>query len=179
MHLFPDFSFEWYGGWWLSLVFLIISFSLTAMIPKHNLIRFVKVPKLKYFNLSYVVVYYLQLALLTAVPLVENPFLKTSGIILYVIGILLYTAALYSFSISEYDKPVVSGVYSFSRHPVYTSFFIIIAGASIATGSLLLLLINIVHLGVAYFIAKREELECSISYGNSYDKYKSEVRMFL
>ena len=179
MILTTNFEFTLYGAWWFSLIFILVSTALVLMIPKYNLSRFLKTPKVMYFSRFYAILYYLMLLFLIALPLTEIKILLYLGIFIFILGLLAYTASLYYFAISEYDKHVSKGIYSLSRHPVYSSFFIIIMGTALATGSIILIAANVFHIIAAYYISLAEEKQCNKFYGIDYDEYKLKVRRFI
>ena len=179
MILIPDFEFTLFGGWWFSLIFIIISTALVLMIPKYNLSRFQKTPKVKYFSRIYAILYYLLLFFMISLPLSENKYLLYIGIFIFIFGLFIYASSLFYFAVSEYDKYVSKGIYRISRHPVYTSFFIVIIGAALATENIILITVNIIHIVAAYKISLAEEKQCKEIYGGEYEEYMLKVRRFI
>lgn len=179
MSFFGSFDFTFSGGIWFAVIYLIISTSLTLMLPKYRLSAFMDVPRVKVFGLLYQVLYYLQLLILCFLSFAESNFLFYVGTVVYIVGMLLYFTAMFYFAIAEYNKPVTRGLYKFSRHPVYFSFFIIILGASFATGNFILLIMSVLYLICSRQIAKAEELDCQKKYGADYQKYAENVRRFI
>jgi protein-S-isoprenylcysteine O-methyltransferase Ste14 len=179
MSFFGSFDFTFSGGIWFAVIYLIISTSLTLMLPKYRLSVFVNIPRVKLFGLLYQVLYYLQLLFLCFLSFAESNFLFYIGTAVYIVGILLYSTAMFYFAIAQYDKPVTQGLYKFSRHPVYFSFFIIILGASFATGNFILLIMSVLYLICSWQIGKAEEQDCIKKYGEEYQKYAENVRRFI
>lgn len=168
-----------YNTWILSLIYLIISFGFVFLIPKHNIAKFVEVPKIKYFNLLNHILYYSFFALSIFVPIKTNSVWLIVAVVFFVFGILLYSTSIFYFAISEYNRAVTEKIYQISRHPVYLSFLIIGISISLAGTSLLLLIIVFLHFITTYFIAKEEEKQCLEKYGDEYKSYKEKVRMFI
>jgi protein-S-isoprenylcysteine O-methyltransferase Ste14 len=68
-------------------------------------------------------------------------------------------------------KIVTTGLYRFSRHPIYLTQVILLLGVSIASASWVFLLFPIViGIGAVYFI-KIEEAQCICHYGDAYREY--------
>src|SRR4030066_852476 len=68
-------------------------------------------------------------------------------------------------------KPVTTGLYRFSRHPIYLTEVLLLLGVSIASTSWVFLLFPIIiGVGAVYFI-KMEEAQCIGHYGNAYREY--------
>jgi protein-S-isoprenylcysteine O-methyltransferase Ste14 len=179
MSFTDSFDLSFSGGIWFAVIYLLISTSLTLMLPKYRLPVFMNVPDVKIFSFLYRALYYLQLLLLCFLDFTESEYLLYAGIAVYILGILFYASAMFFFATAEYHRPVTRGLYKFSRHPVYLSFFIIILGATIATGNLILLIMNVLYVIVSRKIAKAEELDCQERYGTEYKKYAKNVKRFI
>ncbi|MCJ7634157.1 isoprenylcysteine carboxylmethyltransferase family protein [Candidatus Bathyarchaeota archaeon] len=68
-------------------------------------------------------------------------------------------------------KPVIRGLYRFSRHPIYVTEVLLLLGVSVASASWVFLVFPIiVGVGAVYFI-KMEEAQCIGHYGNAYREY--------
>lgn len=179
MNLIPEFSININNSWVFSLIYLVVSNGLILLIPKYNISKFIKVPKLKYTNKINLLLYYIFFAITIFVPIQSNSNLLYFSVALFIIGLILYTSSIFYFAISEYHKFVNEGTYKFSRHPVYFSFLIIGISISLSGASILLLIIIILHFISIYFIAKEEERLCLEKYGKEYEEYKKRVRMFI
>jgi protein-S-isoprenylcysteine O-methyltransferase Ste14 len=103
-------------------------------------------------------------------------------------GIALIAAALGLFRQTGQDpKPwestpeiISSGVYRFSRNPMYVGMALVQAGIGIGWGNAWLLLLVPVSLAIVYAIAVRhEEAYLGAKFGESYLAYKRSVRRWL
>ncbi len=92
------------------------------------------------------------------------------GIILFMIGIFLNVFVIQSWIISTPDGPITSGIYRYSRHPMYISFFFSYIGICIATLSLLFLILTFIHISLTFLQAMSEEEYCILKYGDPYQK---------
>ncbi len=165
--------------WLLTGIFLILNIGFILLFPKYNIKKFISVPKLKGYTLLNKITYYLLFGLSIFIPLkTGNPFFYI-GLIIFIIGLLLYAAAMLYFAVSEYHLPVTSGIYKFSRHPVYVSFFVIVSGMLTVTLSGFLFIIAFLHFYSLYFIINEEEKMCEKQYGITYLNYKQKTNKII
>ncbi len=78
-------------------------------------------------------------------------------------------------------EPVVSGIYRFSRHPMYVTMFLLLLGVSIACVSWVFLLFTIIFgVGVTRpFFVKVEEAECLGHFGVAYREYMNRTPKWM
>lgn len=74
---------------------------------------------------------------------------------------------------------VTGGVYNFIRHPQYASLALCSFGLLLLWPRFIVLLSFITMLFVYYFLARVEERECEVKFGQSYLDYKNKTGMFL
>jgi protein-S-isoprenylcysteine O-methyltransferase Ste14 len=75
---------------------------------------------------------------------------------------------------------VTSGVYRFSRNPIYLSFLVFVLSLAVAMNSPWFLLAAIVLFLLLHFgVVKREEWYLARKFGASYDEYRKSVRRWL
>jgi protein-S-isoprenylcysteine O-methyltransferase Ste14 len=109
----------------------------------------------------------------------ESTFLAALGAVLWLLGIVLYKAALNALGDSwrlgiDYDKPgklVTGGVFAWSRNPIYVSINSFVVGAFLMQGRLIFLVVAVllavmIHVGIL-----REERFLSQLYGEQYTDY--------
>ncbi len=175
LNLFDNISLSLNNAWWLSLTYFITATASVLMIPKHNLRKFLDVPKVPFHTRAGQGLYYILLILPVFMPFSDSLALKISGFIFFLIGILLYLSGIFFFAISEYDKPATEGIYKIIKHPVYTGFFIILASISIATGSIIYLFLVILYILNSKYLKQAEEQICREQYGKEYQYYIDNV----
>ena len=123
--------------------------------------------------------YYLLFVISVFIPLKTGTAVFCVGLFLFVIGILFYAMSLFYFAISEYDLPVTRGIYKFSRHPAYVSFFVINIGMFLVSFSFIVFIIAFLHFYALVFIIKEEEKMCKKQYGTDYAEYLKKTKRFL
>lgn len=72
-----------------------------------------------------------------------------------------------------------SGIYSFSRNPMYIGFYLFYFGAFFYTLNLLVLLFSILGIAIHHHIVLNEEKFLEKEFGNEYQEYKNKVRRYL
>jgi protein-S-isoprenylcysteine O-methyltransferase Ste14 len=94
-----------------------------------------------------------------------------AGLATYLVGLVLYLTAVVNIATTPFGQPWTKGIYRYSRHPMTFSTSIAWAGASIASGSWILLLLSIVVIVLQNAEATAEERGCLETYGDEYQEY--------
>jgi protein-S-isoprenylcysteine O-methyltransferase Ste14 len=100
------------------------------------------------------------------------------------LGISLVSLLLYGISIIHFARPDAgginrSGLYAFSRNPMYVSFFLYFLGACMMTRSWLQLGVLLVFQVSVHFMILAEERWCTKTFGEQYSDYQRQVRRYL
>jgi protein-S-isoprenylcysteine O-methyltransferase Ste14 len=102
------------------------------------------------------------------------------GLIIYLLGMLFLLLATFGFSKTSTDKPVTTGVFRYSRNPMYFGFSLIYVGTGIATASWLVLVFALVFAVVQnYLMIPPEERMCLKKFGESYQTYMDETPKWI
>ena len=100
-------------------------------------------------------------------------------IALLVLSLAAFIWAFHSYAIDPAGKTIKSGIYRWSRNPMYFFFFTSMLGTSIACASLWLLSVT-VPFGIAmHFTILGEERYCEQTYGKEYLEYKAKTPRYL
>ena len=102
-----------------------------------------------------------------------------SGLILLIIGGLGHFAAKIAYSKTDQDEPVNSGIYKFSRNPMYAFLSVAFLGAVISSMSIFLAIIWIFMTIFTHLLIIGEERYCLSTYGESYKNYMKKVSRYL
>ena len=94
-----------------------------------------------------------------------------TGLALFVIGLVILLSATIAVAKAEAGKPFNSGVYRYSRHPMYLSMIFVYLGVSIAAASWLFLLITIITYFLQRSQAIQEESYCLKKFKTAYQNY--------
>ena len=99
-----------------------------------------------------------------------TPWLYT-GLAFFVIGLAILVSATIAVAGAEAGKPFTSGVYRFSRHPMYLSMIFVYLAVSVAAASWLFFLITIITYFLQRSQAMQEESYCLKKFGTAYQNY--------
>lgn len=100
------------------------------------------------------------------------------GNIVFFAGMAIFILAIFAFAQTSDNEIVQSSVYQYFKHPAYIGVFIMWTGAAIMSFSIIFFTVALVQLFISYKIAKLEEQFCQTNYGNKYDKYCKQVKIF-
>jgi protein-S-isoprenylcysteine O-methyltransferase Ste14 len=94
------------------------------------------------------------------------------------VGFCLGAAQVYYHKLTR-KSAVTGGVYALVRHPQYASLMLCGLGLLLLWPRYIVLLSFTAMIFVYYFLAKHEERECELKYGEPYTAYKARTSMFL
>jgi protein-S-isoprenylcysteine O-methyltransferase Ste14 len=84
-----------------------------------------------------------------------------------------------SWATNPLDKPITTGVYSISRHPMDFGNIVAIVGTGIACASWVFLLLGIVGITLMNMSAVYEERFCLEKFGNAYQEYMNRTPRWI
>jgi protein-S-isoprenylcysteine O-methyltransferase Ste14 len=94
------------------------------------------------------------------------------GLPIALVGLVAFVMVTVSFVTTPIgEKPITTGIYRYSRHPMYITQLVMFIGVGIASASWLFLLLTIVYTGLGFIYASSEECACLEKYGDAYQKY--------
>jgi protein-S-isoprenylcysteine O-methyltransferase Ste14 len=102
-----------------------------------------------------------------------------AGFAMYLVGLVLYLTAVANIATTPVGQPWTRGIYRCSRHPMTISSLLAWAGASIASGSWLLLLLSVVATVLQRAEADAEERGCLVTYGDEYQEYMNRTPRWI
>jgi protein-S-isoprenylcysteine O-methyltransferase Ste14 len=94
-----------------------------------------------------------------------------AGLAIFLIGLLVLTAATANFATTPLDVPITSGIYHYSRHPLYLASLLIYFSVGIASASWVFLLFFVIQSVFIRIAAVGEEGYCVEKYGEAYREY--------
>jgi protein-S-isoprenylcysteine O-methyltransferase Ste14 len=114
------------------------------------------------------------------------PFFLTikSDTVWMFVGLPLMTAGLVLVGLSalafaRIEGRLHSGIYRFSRNPMYVGFFLYFTGVGLVTVAWVYVLLAVVEQIALYWFIRAEERWCLDEYGKSYQRYMQEVRRYV
>lgn len=155
--------------------------------------KFGEIDKKDYFIPPFVLVlFYLIFANALHLPrlgtmLFKNNFISWLGVVLCLLGLVLFFYSLISFGRSfrvgiDEDKPgslVTTGAFAISRNPIYTAFGMVLLGEFLIYPNWILLLYVIIGSWLFNRQITREEYSLAKIYGKEYEQYRKKVRRYL
>jgi len=94
------------------------------------------------------------------------------GLPIALVGVVTYIIVIVSFVTTPLGKePVTTGLYHYSRHPMYITQLVMFIGVGIASASWLFLLLTIAYTALSLIYAGSEEQMCLEKYGDAYREY--------
>jgi protein-S-isoprenylcysteine O-methyltransferase Ste14 len=93
------------------------------------------------------------------------------GFTIYLVGLVMLLTAIVNVATTPPGQPFITGMYHFSRHPIYSAMWITFLGVSIATASWIFFLLTVVIMPLYFSQAIAEERCCLKNFGNEYQEY--------
>jgi protein-S-isoprenylcysteine O-methyltransferase Ste14 len=120
-------------------------------------------------------------------PLFHSEAVAWTGVLFCLAGLLLLLWSLMSFRQSfrigidtdHPDKPIVDGVFAFSRNPIYVAFVMILIGEFLIFPYWISLIFLVAAAGLIHRQVLREEDYLKGHYGEAYEQYCHRVRRYL
>lgn len=172
------------NGMALLIPFLIIRFGVMAKQNKSALKRAAHFPQMKGIEIFFYYIYqFSNIAFFVYICCcsicIDYSWSFFTGIICYIIGLILCIYSVLSFSKPNIDGVNMNGFYRFSRNPMYLSYFICFLGCAGLTQSIMLLGIVIIFQISSHWIILSEERWCITKFGDKYKRYMSKVRRYI
>ena len=102
-----------------------------------------------------------------------------AGLVIFLTGLVVLTAATVNFARTPMDVPVTRGMYHYSRHPLYLASLLIYLSVGIASASWVFLLVFFVQAVSIRIAAVGEERYCLEKYGEAYREYIDKTPRWL
>ena len=93
------------------------------------------------------------------------------GVPVTIIGLAGMITVMVNWANTPSNEPITKGIYKYSRHPMYVTYFFVLLGVSVATASCLFALFLIIFTIGAVAFADFEEKGCLEQYGEAYREY--------
>jgi steroid 5-alpha reductase family enzyme len=95
------------------------------------------------------------------------------------IGLVAGVVVIVNWANSPRGRPVTTGLYRYSRHPMYVTAFVFFLGVSIATASWVFLVFTLLLIAASFYYAPLEEDSCLTQYGEAYREYMHKTPKYL
>jgi len=102
------------------------------------------------------------------------------GLPVALVGVVTFVMVMVPFIATPLGKePATTGLYRYSRHPMYVTQLVMFIGVGIACASWLFLLLTIVYAVLELIYAGLEEHMCLEKYGDAYRQYMNRTPRYL
>lgn len=108
-----------------------------------------------------------------------NSILNYVGLIVFIIGMVLYIKSIIDFSKPQESGVNNNGLYKYSRNPMYVAFFLYFLGCSFLINSLFHFIILLIFQISVHYLILSEERWCIKEFGEEYKKYMKKVRRYI
>ena len=119
----------------------------------------------------YMVVLLVLLAYSVFLPLKLGTVWFYAGLTTYLVGLVIFLTAIVNIATTPVGQPFTNGMYRYSRHPLYFSFFISFVGVGLSSASWVFLLLSVVIIILQSIQVISEERGCLEIYGDEYQEY--------
>jgi protein-S-isoprenylcysteine O-methyltransferase Ste14 len=181
MSLIPAFEIGVWNAWIFILAGLFFHITppmLAARFNENLNKKFSEAPKDIYLNRNERILNYFSLAFLLLLfiytiflPLRLGTSWFYSGLAIFLMTQIVYMTTILPWPNTPINEPVTTGIYRYSRHPIYLALLFQLISIGIATASWLFLLLTLIFLILFNNSVIPEERGCLEKYGDNYREY--------
>jgi len=102
-----------------------------------------------------------------------------AGLVIFLLAEIAYLTTILPWVATPVDKPVTTGIYRYSRHPVYLTLLLQLIGAGIAAASWVFLLLTVLFMILFNKSVTPEERGCLEKYGETYRQYMNSTPRWI
>ena len=183
MSLIPAFEIGVWNAWILIVPYLFVNFGLSYLFVGRKS-AFWAWPSYTKLERVCLLTAMLLMGLLTIysifLPLSLGTAWFYTGLPIYLLGLVFVAIAMLSFITTPADKPNTTGLYRFSRHPMYVGILLVYIGISIACSSWVYLILTLAYLAMYQnvFIIPEERMCCE-RFGDAYREYMNRTPRWI
>jgi len=101
------------------------------------------------------------------------------GLGIFLLGLIMTMVVTVNFTTTPINEPVTTGIYRYSRHPMYIAMILIYLSVAIASVSWIFLLASAIWLVLMRLGVADEEKYCLWKYGEAYRKYMNRTPRWI
>lgn len=182
MNIYPPIILTLFNGFLLILPLLVVHFGIPTKFGKALKEKVDYFPSVKGIEKFASNVYFVSITFLILSPILSRiryiGFLSIVGGILYGIGLIVFIVTIFEFSKSGTGF-TNTGIYRFSRNPMYIGYFMIFLGVAFLIGSWTYLVITFIYQIAMHFLILSEERWCVSTFGKEYLDYCEKVPRYV
>lgn len=170
MSLVPAFRI---GVWnaWVFMALLLLLVMLSRHLPKDIGKRITPAKEAKKTRNMMLIVFFSLMIYSIFLPLKTGGIWFYAGLAVYILGLIISAAALFSIGATKPGDPFTTGIYRYSRHPISLGTLLSVIGVGIASASWLFLLLSAMMIVVSHILAISEERATAKKFGSAYNEY--------
>jgi len=177
MSLIPAFEIGVWNAWIFLLAFLLfetLPVRLWRLVCKREILR--NCPRStseseKRADIIWGIIFFLFFIYSIFLPLKLGTAWFYTGLVIFILGLILSTILAVNIAATPPDVPITTGLYRYSRHPIYLTMILRFVGMGIASASWVFLLFPVSMLIALFVGAGSEERETAEKYGDAYREY--------
>jgi protein-S-isoprenylcysteine O-methyltransferase Ste14 len=170
MSLVPIFEVGVWNAWILTTL-LFLFMMLPGLLPRDIGKRLEPPEGITGTRIAMMIVFFAMIALSIFLPLKLGTTWFWVGLALYVLGIAVSCAALWTIGATRPGDPWTTGVYRYSRHPIALGTLLAMIGVGIASASWLFLRLAVILMVISHLSAVAEERATAEKFGDAYEAY--------
>ena len=161
------------GIWnaWIPTALLFLFIMLSGLLPKDIGKRITPNKEEGKTRQIMLIVFFIMIIYSIFLPLKLGTVWFYTGLVVYILGFIISSAALFSIAATRPNEPFTKGMYRYSRHPIALGTVLPLIGAGIASASWLFLLLSLILMVISHFLAIKEETATTKKFGDAYKKY--------
>jgi len=102
-----------------------------------------------------------------------------TGLVVYLVGLVLIAITMINFATTPMNKPVTKGVYRYSRNPMFIGWFVLYFGIAIACISWVYIVIIVLFILIIAYLSPFEEEVTLEHYGKAYKEYMERTSKWI
>lgn len=185
MEILGQISIGWKGAWWFTALFGLVNLYFLLRYPRQKTKRLFKLPPFesrleKVTSIISMILFMRGMMIYTillSIDLYSVWFYV--GSIVYLAGLTFYLSAMVVYTKSPGEKPVISGAYRITRHPMQNFSLIMWLGVGIATTNWIILVLCCLQPVLANWFLKSQERYCIEIYGQQYKDYLQKTSRYF
>lgn len=178
----PEFCLGLFNGWWFLLAFIFMNIIQMIIYPSYYTKKLLKLPNLsksRAFSAMYALV--LNGTMIYSI-FVSIKFYALSfwlGLSLFILSGILFFVTMYDYATTDPSKPVVKGIYRYSRNPQQLLAVLMWIGVATVTQSIIIFILCILQFFLMYPTLVAQEQFCIHKYGSEYSDYMKKVPRYF
>jgi protein-S-isoprenylcysteine O-methyltransferase Ste14 len=174
MSLVPIFKIGVWNAWILTTL-LLLFMMLSGRMPRDVGKRITPVREVKKISNFMMIVFFTMIIYSVFLPLKLGTVWFFIGLVVYLTGLIISFAALFSIAATKPGEPFITGMYRYSRHPLVLGTLLPMVGAGIASASWLFLLLSVILTVISRFSVVIEERATTTKFGDAYRRYMAKT----